>query len=471
MFKFKIKNLLLFTILVFIMFPTFVIPFGSRYIPVAFAFFIFSSIVFWVKYNKFIYKNVLIFLRSKYTHPLLLFAGWIIFSDLIFILLRKITIAKVLSSVILGLFFSMGVMLFMGFLFSRVYNLKTIAKTIYGSIYALNILGFINFSIFTFNISFLGSIYFFFVNKRLLVSNSEFLISNMLNRVQSTFEEPSHYVWFLCINLPLIYEMSCCKYKIFDNQFLDKFVKFTSIPLAWFCIIATLSPIGIIIGFIVTIGYYVVKNKKSIKRLLSYFGLFAILSVIFIIFVLNSSDSNPVFYRIKTVLFVLNDFKTFVIVEGSLATRLIYYSNAFIIALHNPIFGVGWGNLGGALYKIIEHTNMPLTLEVQTGLRLCTNPSTFVYTPSIFFRVIAETGFIGAFLFYYFLYRLFNVSKKLAMFADLNFITCNFMSGLSFMIISFFYNSFYNSILYCSYFWIVFGILIGIAHKYCRKCK
>lgn len=471
MFKFKIKNLLLFTILVFIMFPTFVIPFGSRYIPVAFAFFIFSSIVFWVKYNKFIYKNVLIFLRSKYTHPLLLFAGWIIFSDLIFILLRKITIAKVLSSVILGLFFSMGVMLFMGFLFSRVYNLKTIAKTIYGSIYALNILGFINFSIFTFNISFLAPIYFFFVNKRLLVSGSEAIIGNMLDRVQSTFEEPSQYVWFLCVNLPLIYEMSFSQQKIFNNQFIDKFIKITSIPLAWFCIIATLSPIGIIIAIMVTIAYYMLKNKKSIKKLLLYSVSFTFLSVIFLILVLNSSDSNPIFSRIKTVLFVLNDFKTFVIVEGSLATRLIYYSNAFLISLSNPIIGVGWGNLAMYLYEMIEKTNIPLTLEIQQRWIKCMNPSEFGYTPAIFFRVIAETGFVGAFFFYYFIYRLFNISKKLTIFSDLNFITCNFISGFYFMIISFFYNSFYNSLLYCSYFWIIFGILIGIAHKYCRKCK
>lgn len=471
MFKFKIKNLILFTIVVFILFPTFVIQFGSRYIPVAYAVLIFSSIVFLVKYNKLIYKNALVFLNSKYIFPILLFSGWVIFSDFILILLGKMSIYKIFSPIILGLFFSMGLMLFLGFLFIRFFSIKTVVKTVYGCLYALNIFGVINFLVFTSKMSFLAPIYFFFVNKRLLVSGSEAIIENMLDRVQSTFEEPSQYVWFLCVNLPLIYEMSFSQQKIFNNQFIDKFIKITSIPLAWFCIIATLSPIGIIIAIMVTIAYYMLKNKKSIKKLLLYSVSFTFLSVIFLILVLNSSDSNPIFSRIKTVLFVLNDFKTFVIVEGSLATRLIYYSNAFLISLSNPIIGVGWGNLAMYLYEMIEKTNIPLTLEIQQRWIKCMNPSEFGYTPAIFFRVIAETGFVGAFFFYYFIYRLFNISKKLTIFSDLNFITCNFISGFYFMIISFFYNSFYNSLLYCSYFWIIFGILIGIAHKYSIKRK
>ena len=260
------RTLLAITTAVFILLPAFVLPVGTRYFPISF-FVLAFSFIFLILALKTKFIGLIKELCSLRTSKLfLIFALWVIVDSLLLIFIGKMGLFKPLMPILLGIFASLGLLVFLGFLFVSVLGIKKSMKYIYSFLYAINVIGIINFFIFTFKIDWLSKIYFFFVNKRLLIANWDAHVGNLIPRIQSVFEEPSFLAFFICINLPLVYAMTLCKAPIYKNPKINKFVKYTAIPLMWIVLLGTLSPINIIFGVIISVIYYLIISKVSLKK-------------------------------------------------------------------------------------------------------------------------------------------------------------------------------------------------------------
>ena len=461
------RTLLAITTAVFILLPAFVLPVGTRYFPISF-FVLAFSFIFLILALKTKFIGLIKELCSLRTSKLfLIFALWVIVDSLLLIFIGKMGLFKPLMPILLGIFASLGLLVFLGFLFVSVLGIKKSMKYIYSFLYAINVIGIINFFIFTFKIDWLSKIYFFFVNKRLLVMNWDAQVGNLIPRIQSVFEEPSFLAFFICINLPLVYAMTLCKAPIYKNPKINKFVKYTAIPLMWIVLLGTLSPINIIFGVIISVIYYLIISKVSLKKVAVYTFSICFSLIIFYFLVDAAGEDSKVFYRIKMVLYSIGNFESFVLMEPSLATRVVYAVNMFIIFLQNPFLGVGIGNLSEPLYYQIDSSPVPLTLEISVMALKALSPAAFGYTPSIFFRFIAELGFIGIGLLYAFFFQMYVLCGKLSRFF-LKGEYSRYFFGLKYMFLTFLILSFYSSDLYLNYYWIMCGIALG-AYCKCRK--
>ena len=458
----KINSYYLITFAILICFPCFVVPLGSKLLLVASIFMIssfFLAIIF--SYKNFL-NNIKEFCVNYYTRLFIAFILWAIFSGIILIMFGKVTIKNTFSHIAFGLIYSVTFPLFFGFFISKKITIDKIMKVLSISLYIILTIGLINFLIFYFNIDILEQIYSFFVNIQTIRESIDARDIRLLGfpRVKSVFYEPGVYSYFLALFFPFICYFSQAKYKCVSSNMIRILMQKTFMPLAWFNVIFSFSPIGIIMSFI-SFGIYklsLTKNyAKLLKNVLKIFVSFMIIISLIYIF-REISIINAIYKRIFSVQYIFTNFQEFVYIEESLATRLVYYINCTIIGFKNILFGAGWGSLGLALKTQLLNSPVPLTSE-NVFVYFTKGLDTTSYVLSIAYAIFGATGLLGFIFFYSFIFRLI---KKLFSMKKLNIR----YSNLFFVyLILFVIYSFYESPMYYQYYWLIIGIIVAYINK------
>ena len=276
-----------------------------------------------------------------------------------------------------------------------------------------------------FDITILTNIFNFFANNRILYdSNSQFDMgmqsSNFyafgLPRLDNLFEEPAFYAKFLFLFLPIIYSFSNSKLKIVENTIFNLIIKKSFIFLMWLSIILTFSPIFLIFFVISTIIYY---YKEIIKLIRKYWYILIFVLLVFLIAISNFNWQNTYISRIINILSEVNSFEDLILIEQSLASRLVNFINQIYVFFQNPFSGVGFSNLGYAIKEQLLHSPVTLTEEVDKKLMMSIMSNyKMAYNKAFVYEFLAENGIFIFSLFMYFYYKLFKsiniINKRFA---------------------------------------------------------
>lgn len=281
------------------------------------------------------------------------------------------------------------------------------------------ILGFIAFIGQLFDITIINSIFDFFANSRILKVNmgidAQINVSNYmafgLPRLDNLQEEPSYYARFLYLFLPFVYSFSNNQYEIAKNKNIDNFIHITFIPFTWINLILTFSPLYLVLGLIISIIYYF----REVVILIKKYFLFILITIILMLGLLSSIDLSETYLsRIINILVNIHSFADFIIIEPSLATRIVTFVNTFCIFLHHPIWGIGLGNVQSYVYNQYLQSPLPLTPEIiqKTTTTIVTTGYAF-FMPNYITAILAESGIFVFCIYVYYYSKLFKIVSKL----------------------------------------------------------
>ncbi len=441
------KSFIGYILLTFILLEHLGLAIGSLFIPFFFIFeiiFLISMIIFYKPF----FNNLRILFRYTPFHYLILFYIFAIITILISMVQRTFYLKSFLFSFIGGLNFAVI------FVFITCYLLfcNFLPKSKFVKYYCI-------FCIFVFSLGLLefvlqkisggipGYIYHLFNNERAILGYEVKEATSLFisERIQSIFSEPSSLGEFIYLNAPIIYSISLSKFKIFKNIKIDKILKIFLLFSMIVCFILVQSPITFLFFIIISLIFFL-KNifigiKKNIILFLSL-TLFIIPTICILFF--NLDINQTYLKRIIVSLPTLFSLETLILVEASLATRIIDNINALLIFLKFPLFGIGYGNITGYIFIQLANTPLPLTKELLYVLLSGTGAPPY----GLFYRVLAETGIMGiGLLYYYFIQILICVKKKIKY--SNNGIEKDFVKGIGWTIL--FYitlSAFYNSSLH-----------------------
>lgn len=393
--------------LIFLFLPAFYVKCGT-YTPFYFILIlVFSGFLFFHSPER-ITKLLFLLLKKTPFKYFILFLVWILFSLFILFVFQKISFLHFLYSIIIYCF----IYLFLYFIYPAfcvryLFSIKEIYKFIIVSWVIVFIWGIIAYLGVCFQIDFINLIQNSLSNRQMLVGNNAFIF---LQRARSTFFEPGFYAYFICINLPLFYEFLKLKNRLFSNIRLNTIIKKTLIPLAWLNIVLTFSPIALIFGIIITMVYF----YKKVLKLFTVRNLFYLLIIIllFIIFG-NSILQSTLIKRIIAFLACIKNVELLNFYEPSLYTRIVSYVNSFIVALKHPILGVGLGESKFMMHYQFINSPIVLSKENMSILQQSFYSGRMIFNRNIFCDIVSETGFVGGFIFYFYLFKSFIVLRKI----------------------------------------------------------
>ena len=437
--------------------------------PIAFIFIILSNKIIIYKHFKYLYKHT----PFKYFIYLYL---WLIFSGLIAVISGYYSLFRFLYAIIFGFMFrSVLIYLYPGTIIPKILSLKSIIRFFIFAYLLIFIWGLIEFIGALFNIEIINSIVSFLSNIR-GDENSIILESySGIPRIRSVFMEPGTFGRFIAINMPIIYQLALCKFKIFQDKNINFIIKKSIIPLMLVCLILTQSPIYLVICTIITlilfykqILYMIFKTKKILITII-------ILSIILIL-ILNQLEfdiSKSFLTRIISVIEIIPkmDIETLIFVEPSLATRVVNNINQFLLFLKHPIFGVGFFNNGPILIKQLEHSPIPLTPEMYSIVQNATN--SIPITTNALYLLLFQTGIIGFYLYCLFMLKsIFALKKNLHYFSGIEYCYINALKNT--ITTMFALSIIYNQGFVDEYLFFITGLvgsIIIIVHKKIFKGK
>ena len=289
-------------------------------------------------------------------------------------------------------------------------------------------------------------------NMKQLTQNVEIMTDTIsgIPRLRSFCHEPGSFATLIFLFLPIIYKLSLQKEKIFQNKYINYLIKKSLIPLAWLCLILTMSPIYLIFSCIITIIYFFRYIINFIYRY--HFVIFTMLMIILltILLLFPLIDKNIIINfiektyisRILNVLNNINDLSSLVIIEGSLGSRIVSFINSFILGLKSPLIGLGYDNVRFYMFNQFLNSPVPLTQENIQNMQIdiISNSGT-AYNKSLFFGLFAETGIIGVFFYYLFLCKNIIAIKKIKHYFNGTYY--NFLCALEYIIYMLILFSFY----------------------------
>ena len=288
-------------------------------------------------------------------------------------------------------------------------------------------------------------IYHLFNNERTLLNIGSNVEIYSTQRIQSIFSEPSSLGEFIYLNAPIIYNLSFSKYAIYKNKHQDKIIKKLLLVSMLICFLFVQSPITFVYFLIVTLF---VNLKRIINLLRTHGKIAAFVFIGTMLFFTLFLSINLVKYIetsfLKRILVSVSSFGSLnklIDMEPSLATRIIDNINALSIAKDYPVSGIGYGNITGYIFSVLQKTTLPLTKELWNVLLTQTGSPPY----GVFYRILAETGVVGVFLLYtYFIKILKGIKKQLNV--NKNGITHDFLQGIYgtifvFITLAAFYNS------------------------------
>ncbi len=377
------------------------------------------------------------------------------------IMTHHIEFPRFLLSIIVTYILSFAVFYLIGLFLPFIFSNKKIVKLFIISLLIIMIAGFIEFIIFSLHI------YSFEVFYKFITGRSNILCYKMgfLPRIQSLFQEPSHYAWFLVCLMPLTMSISKSNKVIHIN--IQNIIIKMLFPIVFISLLLTRSPINLIISVGVYIFCLLALNKINIKKIIKIACLiFAMLLIISILLIKVELLYDSITSRIISGMMIFKNFDLLIHVESSFATRIISYVNMFIIYLHHPIFGTGCGSLATELYKQLPNSPLPLTGSLSALISQSHSTSA---NPSIFFKVLVDTGSLGFICFAMFIYNIYKkINKK---FLFINGDIYNFLNGIKYTLLIFVCLSIYDSTIACHYFWCLFGVISGLYLKNVNKFR
>lgn len=403
-------------------------------------------------FNKKTINRLVPFLKTKSAQILGLLCLWIVIG-IVISLFRGLFYLNSFISSFLGSFIVSQFMVFILMLISVPYiiSFRKISKVLLLIYLAIFSLGIVEFIADIYNINPLLSFFHFLVNKNELLGvttvNFSFLGSP---RLASIFNEPSFLAYFIVLSLPIIYNLCTAKDKIFKSKLVDIIIKKLTFLLMIFCLMLSQSPIFLVFAMIIAISLLFKKmydNRKYFtKNILVILGLMLIIltgSYISYVLNINFTGLDVTYTYLSRILNVLTSGKlnmaTLAFIEPSLASRIGNFTAQFMIFIHNPVFGVGYGNTNSLWAQAVFNLPFPITEELQSnailGVQKCGS--------SIAFKFLAETGIVGAALLYWFLFNLLaGFKKKINLYKG---IEKHLIIGLKYSLIIMIATSFYDS--------------------------
>ena len=280
------------------------------------------------------------------------------------------------------------------------------------------ILGIICFIGRVFDISFINILFDFFNNRRIIeaattgtVEQTSAITFAQSYRISGLFTEPGEFANFIFIFLPFVYTYATSKIKLFNNKYFNVIFKYTLIPLSLLNLIFTQSPIYFIFSCLITLIYYFKSIFKYYKQILAGLAFIGVILGLFLITLNNSSTfdiSKTFFVRVVNVLSTLHSFDDFIVIEQSLATRVVSYINTTMLFLKYPYTGVGYGNIINHIYNQYLQSPVSLTPEIinrtKIGVSMGIRP---MFNTGFIYALFAENGIFIASIFLLFYYKLY----------------------------------------------------------------
>ena len=406
--NFKIFTLLVPFILIYIL-PALGIVFDeSRRIFASVIIIPIIAIIVYILNAKSFNKNMkLLFKKTPFKYFIYLYI-WFIITGLIAFIKGYYSFGYFIIVVIIGFFFR-GILLYLypSLVFPKYINFKTLIKFFIISIYIILSIGILEFFASLLDFSpFLDIIR--LLSNAANIENVIFDVYSFIPRIRSLTLEPGALADFIAACVPFIFNISNCKYKIFKNKYVNFFVKKTIIPMALFCLIMTQSPIGLLfaIGMILYVSFdrIILYVKKYYAIIIPFI---IIISASVIGYITTIDLSNSFIIRIFNVIgsILEGNFDEFILVEPSLATRVLNWLNQLQLWLKHPITGVGFLNRGWILYKQLQYSALPYTPEIKRNIMEYNGLITANMTPMT--QLLYQTGIIGFLL--YIIYMVKNI--------------------------------------------------------------
>lgn len=374
------------------------------------------------------YNSVLLKLKSLYKYTPLKYIVWLFIYIFFVSVLNSITGHAGFIGVMRSYFLQivLGAIPFLAYFLYIIDKYISFEKffKLFVFLFWLNlIIGFISYIGQVFDIEIINNIFDFFANARFLIFKhsavsldakaSAYVDSFGTKRLDNLFEEPSFYAKFLFILLPMVYSVALNKIQIYSNKILNSIIKRTIIPFTWISLILTLSPIYCLFSIIITLIYF----SKSIFKLIKKYFIMIIIFIFIVINIVTNIDFSQTFLsRIINVLINIHSFEDFIIIEPSLATRIVNYINSFCIFLKHPFIGVGLGNLGKHLIYQLQQSPVPLTPEIQLHLQqtlVSASINKFHFNYGFIYAFPAENGILALILYLYFFFSAYKFFAKI----------------------------------------------------------
>ena len=407
------------------------------------------------------------FLYTKTPFKYLIYFMVFLFVDSIILVITGEASLLIFYYLIMKLFFPAVICYFVSALFvPTIISIRTSLKFLLLSMLFFIIFGFIGYIGDNYNVSLCKGIVDFFSNLKSLMQGNEIMLDAVSGkaRMRSVFHEPGSLGKYILILSPILYKVCLSKHTVYTNKYLNAFFKSTLIPLSVFSIILTKSPIILIFYILFLVFYF---YKEIITFLKNYFILL-FFGIVFFIQLSQNIDidlTNSYLYRIINTISSINNFDRLVMVEQSLASRVVSYVNAFMLFLHKPFIGYGYDNARFAMLGQFLNSPLQLTAENQFHVNLAfTTNQGCAYNKSLLFGLLVETGLIGTFLYYLFLYKHIKyIDKLMPYFYG---IERKFLEGLKISIIIVIIFSFYIYSFATAYCYFYYGFVCSFITQY-----
>lgn len=435
-----------------------------------------SFVVFLLK-DKVKFINTIIDIIKKTPLKYLILTFVLIIINTLFLSLISIcSFGASVKNIILRLLLAIiPVILFYCYTLCKYISIKKFIKVFLLLFWISLIIGFVAYIGQFFKIEFINNIFDFFANQRILAEKygdiSFGTLSNYedfgMPRLDNLHQEPSHYAQFLFLFLPFVYSFGSSKLKIFKNIFFNALIKKTLIPFTWISLILTFSPIFLLFGFLITIIYYHEKILYIIKRY--YICLLVLIfTILFLTYKIDLSETY--LSRIINVLTNINTFDDFILVEPSLATRIVSYINCFCLFLKNFFTGIGIGNIANLIDEQYLTSPVSLTPEIISKNSMLIKTSKGFFTTGFIYAYLAENGIVITTVLIMFYYKLLkkinyfiNQYKKRLLFEE------SYLKFMKHTFIALLINSFYNLSLSSIYLFFIISLIISHTYIYENK--
>ncbi len=462
-------KILLYLSLILIFFKAFYIPVGfSHYLVL---FFILVPLYIFVMVftpKTFLKQLKLLYIKTPFKY-LVWFIIYVIISSLILCMMGTYPVTRLLRHLPMGiLFYLLPCYLLSAYFIPKYVSFEKVIKIIEVMVFVILIWGIIEFIAKIFHINILVNIVDFFSNLEFLRHGEVRIItekhSNM-PRIKSLCSEASTLGNYLLIFFPIIFYIIKLKPNLFKNKFIDIFLKYSLLPLWVINLLLIRSPMTIVLILVFVVFYF---GKKIIKYIKGHLTQSVILLLLLLMYIctnnVNIDVSDNYLSRIINTIKTFGNFTMFVIVEPSLAARIVSYINTMIIFMKHFFLGAGWGNV--AYFMSDQFLKSPVPLSYENYFSAVSLSPQCPYNRAPVYQLLSETGLIG-FLFYsLFIYKTFKFLNKIKLFYINTPVLNNFIQGLKGSYLAIIINHFYNSNLLdtCNLF--LLGLTASLAVSY-----
>lgn len=459
------KSYIFFLFLFFYFVADFAFPVGGFSIPFYFLAALFFIIFCLLKYPKLIFNKIELFYKTRIGKFFVFFLIWVVLSIFSSLFIGTF-IPRSFFSNFIGNFFCSNLFPFLIPIIAIPFfiSYKKLGKYLLVLYFIMFFAGVLEYIANSLGITFIQQVFSLLVNRISTVTGVErvFVQAYGNYRISGLCQEPGTLAAFIFISSPIIWFLCTTKTKFFKNFCFDFLFKKMTILLMIVCFIGTQSPINLAFMsiFLGAILFYKLITFRIQYKALIFTSVFVFLFLTLSLFVnllsIRGIDVSETYLsRIMTVIESVKSITELTLREPSLATRVGNYYAQLKIGLSYPIFGVGYGNVNSIWAETVKNLQIPITNELAM---YAYGDGKQAGGSSMLFKLFAEAGFVGAFLFLIFIVVMFFDSNKKNIIQDAY--EKNFLLALRLSLIL------YSLTIYYMYlnplYWIYWGILVSI---------